>query len=251
MKTIKIIIFATFFLGQFFFCNAQTVTSDSTKRTFNDVFSMNLKISYDEIRGNVEKNNLKLAGKFGFEFEKNMISISSEGVRSEKDNEINQENYYASLLDVYEFNSKMAAYLKTSYYTNTFKGYDSQWKAGFGYLHSFYEKDKNYFKMRLGYQAVISDVTEGENREEHLGLLGFRTYFPVMKNVTFGAEMNAALDYSNTENYFIDGYAELVFSVNKIVSLSFKYTGDYENIPVLNKEAFDRVFETALILKID
>lgn len=219
---------------------------------FWDYFGGDIKLSFEQRTGNVEKTNMKYEASFAYERQRNQISIKSNGVMARKAEETFQESYYASILDVWRFGQRSGWYGKASFYTDEFKGYEEQWKIGTGYLFDVVQRSKTfYFKTRIGYQARFSNVTKGNDRNENLGMFGFRAGVPIMESITLSAEMNYSPDFSHPEeNYYVDGYIKANFEVNRYVDFHIKYWIDYENVPVFDRKPTDAGFETSLILKI-
>ncbi len=261
IKTVFAILFA---LNITWNLSAQKNLNDSIKKnSFIKQIKGNIKLAFSNVNGNIVKQDLKYGAKIYHSGKKNYIAIKSNGMYGEKgeDNDVYQRNFDASIIDIISFTDNNKIYLKLSYYTNEFKGYNNQYKTGVGYLRNWIKKNNNTLSTRIGYQYRYTETIGTDDiigyKNQNIGLLGARASFDLMQNVIFSTEINYTSDFKdNTNKYYIDGNAKITFKVNKYVDLSIKYKVNYSNSPLIKNNSTgelykttDTFFDTILVIK--
>lgn len=230
---------------------AQTTPTDSIPPSFWDNVKSEVHLSYADYKGNTEKIDVNYGFKMVKKGKRNTLSLSVGGAYGEANKETNQEKYFVNMFDEVKFNKVVGGYGKYGYLKDPFAGYNNLHKIGLGALFTIKDTKKLSLKTRLGYELRLENYTDedAEDMALNTGKAGFRIKFTLMESIAFKSEINYQVDFNNTENYFADGLAAVVFDVNKNIDIEMSYFLDYKNTPPEGAQALDKVFRTALKIK--
>ncbi len=221
-----------------------------TRQDTQKSFSGKMSVGFSKESGNVDKQQINYGVELVDKKDNNEFTFKLEGDFSKTSGTIDQDKIEVSVLDIFEFNKVSGLYGKTTFYRNEFQGYEQQWRLGTGYLHYWFRASKKkYFKTRIGYQLRRSNETTGQQETQNYLLLGGRSSYPVMENISAKIELNYEVDFSNSSDYEMDGFIAFVFHVNKNIDIKMDYKVDYSHIPVEEKQSTDTSLITKVIYK--
>ncbi len=228
--------------------------SDSTQMDQKAKYSGWVNLGFSGSRGNVERRWSNYALDISRKTTKNVITFDGQyrdfwSRRNKVD-----ENIDASLIDVRKISGNSWLYTKASFHRNTYRGFDSQWKLGGGYLHNFVDQENAKLDTRLGYQLRLGEVTgnlEGDYNQgvHHFALFGFRIKFTLMENIVFKSKFDLELDVERGENYNVLTTSDLEFTINKWLAFELSYMYHYAGLPVTGRQALDERLDGSLKIK--
>lgn len=229
---------------------SQTKTDQNIKTLFGIPLTGKLNLSFAKDKGNVNEEALRYGLKIHSKINSNDANLTFKGKKTERSKKSSTETYEVSLLDVYHLNDISAMYGKITSYQNIPKGYTHQWRLGFGYLHTWYQaNEKQFFNTRIGYQNRDNDFATGIDDHQDFLLVGFRTQFPIMTNISLFTQFHYGFEFANAEEYEIEVELASIFVVNKQIDLKMEYELEYSHVPVPGRKARDTSFLTSIIYK--
>lgn len=246
------VLFCCFLLLDVLVAGAQV--SDSTAIATKPVYSGWVNLGYSSSRGNVDRSMSNYALDIKRKTNVNVLTLDGQFRDFKSRGNKVDENIDASLIDIIKISGDSWLYGKGSYYRNVYRGFDSQWKFGGGYLHSFIDKENVDLSTRAGYQVRFSEVTgnlEGDYNQgiHHFILLGFKTKFSVVENVNFKTKMDLELDIERSDNFTFISSSSLEFNVNKWLAFELNYFYQYAGLPVTGRKALDERLDGSLKIK--
>ena len=230
------------------------VKSDSTKEEKAKTISGFLKIGISGSSGNVSRSSNNYAFELLRKTKVNAMTFDGNYYAFRSKGEKLDENFYFSLINIFEISKKNHLYAKGSFLKNVFQGFDRQWKIGGGYLRSIGDKKHGSLSLRLGYQLRESEVTKKSVGEYNQGfhnfsLFGFMFRIVLAENITLKSKFDYEHDMNLKENYNVESNSDLVFTVNKWLDLELNYQFFYDGLPVLGKKNKDERLEFSLQVK--
>jgi len=230
------------------------VKSDSTKEEKAKTISGFLKIGISGSSGNVSRSSSNYAFEVLRKTKLNAMTFDGNYYAFRSKGEKLDENFYFSLLNIFEISKKNHLYAKGSFLRNVFQGFDRQWKIGGGYLRSIGDKKHGSLSLRIGYQLRESEVTKKSVGEYNQGfhnfsLFGFMFRMVLAENITLISKFDYEYDMNLNENYNVESNSDLVFTVNKWLNLELNYQFYYDGLPVLGKKNKDERLEFSVRIK--
>ena len=202
--------------------------SDSTKEEKVKEISGFLKFGISGSSGNVSRSSSSYAFELirktklnAMTFDGRYYNFRSKGTKLD-------ENFYFSLINIFELSKKNHLYAKGSFFRNVFQGFDRQWKIGGGYLRTIGDKKHGTLSLRVGYQLRESDVTQKSVGEYNQGyhnfsLIGFMLRMVLAENITLISKFDYEHDMNLNQNFNVECNSDLVFTVNKWLDLKFMF----------------------------
>ncbi len=233
---------------------ADAQVSDSATIAPKSIFSGWVNLGYSGSRGNVDRSSRNYALDINRKTKTNVLTLDGQFRDFKSKGAKVDENIDASLIDIVKISGDSWLYGKASYYRNVYRGFDSQWKFGGGYLHSFIDKENVDLSTRAGYQVRFSEVTghlEGDYNEgtHHFVLLGFKTKFRVVENVNFNTKIDLELDLERSDNYTFISSSTFEFNVNKWLAFELNYFYQYAGLPVTSRKTLDERLDGSFKIK--
>lgn len=222
-----------------FIVSAQSIPSLDTNRSSKGRFKTNISLGGSFDSGNTNKETFSLkAGVANVDSIKE-FSFDTKFLYGKTESVLNQREFQAGLQFDYLPLSDFSPFARVEFYSNEFKKIDYRFSGMAGAKYRFFSYQKEGQTVS-DYSISMALMVDSEHYIKETNLdgkekirLSVRPQFKqiLAKNIYLQCVLFYKPDVSHWDDYLIQGSANLIFVINKHVSLSCSYDYDYNSRP--------------------
>lgn len=214
-------------------------------------YSNESEFAYVQSGGNSEVSTTNAKTTNNFKWEKNQVKFGGHYLYGESDRSVSARNW-----DAYgKYERKLSDHLATTIGEviegNRFNGIKARYNSDIGMKYYYIRSDDKNFFTELSYRYAIEDrYSPEENTYANKGRFYNELQHKISETVQYRFWLEYIPNFTERDDYLINGEASLTSILNSVFSLKVAYSGMYDSRPVDSEfENYDYNTTTALVIK--
>lgn len=214
-------------------------------------FTHESEVSLVQTGGNseVETNNLKTTNLY--KWEANQLKFGGHYIYGETNNGVSARNWDVNAKYERAISPHFSLTLGEMIEGNRFTGIKARYNSDFGIRYYFIKTDLKNLFTELGYRYSIEDRYEPlQNTYDNKARFYNELNHKISETVQYKIWLEIVPNFSESDDYLINGEASITSILNSIFSLKVAYMGMYDNRPAFaGFKNYDYTTTTAIVTK--
>jgi putative salt-induced outer membrane protein len=214
-------------------------------------FTNESELSLVQTGGNseVQTNNAKTTNVY--QWTRNSLRFGGRYTYGETENGVSARNWDINARFERILSPKISATLGGVIEGNTFIGLQTRYNSDAGLKYYHVKSDMKNIITELGYRYTIEDrVAPIENTYDNKGRLYNEINHKISETVQYKVWLEFVPNFTESEDYLINGEASITSILNSVFSLRVAYLGMYDNLPAFSGfKNYDYTTTTSIVAK--